>query len=165
MIQFPAGDQGLLRSINERAVLEQIDRGGSATRADIASHTGLSKPTVGVALATLTRRGWIQETGAVTGRKGPVAALYSVRPEAAFAVGVDIGHDWIKVDVADITGHVRAHRRTALDRDGGRGGRRENEAHGRIPSSMGGPAKHRRGRRGMMPRSVAVRPSHIESHG
>ncbi|QNK81361.1 ROK family transcriptional regulator [Nakamurella sp. PAMC28650] len=116
MIQFPAGDQGLLRSINERAVLEQIDRGGSATRADIASHTGLSKPTVGVALATLTRRGWIQETGAVTGRKGPVAALYSVRPEAAFAVGVDIGHDWIKVDVADITGLVRAHRRTALDR-------------------------------------------------
>lgn len=120
MTQFPAGNQGLLRSINERAVLERIDHVGSATRADIASYTGLSKPTVAVALATLTERGWVAETGTVTGRKGPVAALYGVRPDAAFAVGVDIGHDWIKVNVADITGRVRCHRRTALDRTNGR---------------------------------------------
>jgi predicted NBD/HSP70 family sugar kinase len=120
MAQFPAGDQGLLRSINERAVLEQIDGVGSATRADIAAHTGLSKPTVALALATLTDRGWVQETGTVTGRKGPVASLYSIRAEAAFAVGVDVGHDWIKVNVADVTGRVRAHRRTELDRANGR---------------------------------------------
>ncbi|MET3804517.1 putative NBD/HSP70 family sugar kinase [Nakamurella sp. UYEF19] len=114
--KFPAGDQSLLRSINERAVLEQIDRVGSATRADIAASTGLSKPTVALALTNLTARGWVQETGTVTGRKGPVATLYSVRAEAAFAAGVDVGHDWIKVNIADITGVVRAHRREALDR-------------------------------------------------
>src|SRR6195952_975482 len=116
MTQFPAGDQRLLRSINERAVLEHIDSVGSATRADITRSTGLSKPTVALALATLGDRGWVQETGSVIGRKGPVAALYSVRPEAGFAVGVDIGHDWIKINVADITGRIRAHRRGALDR-------------------------------------------------
>ena len=88
MTQFPAGDQRLLRSINERAVLEHIDSVGSATRADITRSTGLSKPTVALALATLGDRGWVQETGSVIGRKGPVAALYSVRPEAGFAVGI-----------------------------------------------------------------------------
>lgn len=116
MTQFPAGDQGLLRSINERAVLEQIDRVGSATRADIAVQTGLSKPTVALALSNLTERGWVQEAGTVTGRRGPGATLYRIRPEAAFAVGVDVGHDWIKVNIADITGAVRAHRRQGLDR-------------------------------------------------
>src|ERR1700712_66107 len=120
MTQFPAGDQRLLRSINERAVLEHIDSVGSATRADITRSTGLSKPTVALALATLGDRGWVQETGSVIGRKGPVAALYSVRPEAGFAVGVDIGHDWIKINLADITGRVRAHRRVELDRGPGR---------------------------------------------
>ena len=106
MTQFPAGDQRLLRSINERAVLEYIDSAGSVTRADITSGTGLSKPTVALALTTLGDRGWIAETGSVTGRKGPVAALYSVRPEAGFAVGVDIGHDWVKIELADITGRT-----------------------------------------------------------
>src|ERR1700709_1813854 len=119
MTQFPAGDQRLLRSINERAVLEHIDSVGSATRADITRSTGLSKPTVALALVTLGDRGWVQETGSVTGRKGPVAALYSVRPEAGFAVGVDIGHDWVKINLADITGHVREHRRAELDRGPG----------------------------------------------
>jgi predicted NBD/HSP70 family sugar kinase len=119
MTQFPAGDQRLLRSINERAVLEHIDRVGSATRADITRSTGLSKPTVALALVTLGDRGWVQETGSVTGRKGPVAALYSVRPEAGFAIGVDIGHDWVNLNLADITGRVRAHRRAELDRGPG----------------------------------------------
>lgn len=118
MTQFLAGDQGMLRSINERAVLEHIRLVGSATRSDIAASTGLSKPTVALALTTLTERGWVQETGTVTGRKGPVAALFSVRADAAYAAGVDVGHEWIKVNVADITGTVRVHCRDALDRSG-----------------------------------------------
>lgn len=120
MTQFPSGAQSLLRSLNERAVLECIDRIGSVTRADITGETGLSKPTVAVALATLAEREWIHETGGVTGRKGPIAALYGVRPEAAFAVGVNVGHESIKVNVADITGTVRAHRRAKLQRAPGR---------------------------------------------
>lgn len=120
MTKFPAGDQRLLRWLNERAVLEQIDTVPAATRADIARSTGLSKPTVAIALTTLAERGWIEETGSVVGRKGPVATLYSVRPEAGFAAGVDVGHDWIKINVADITGRVRGHRQAALDRRHGR---------------------------------------------
>ncbi len=119
MTKFPAGDQRLLRRINERAVLEQIDTVPAATRADIARSTGLSKPTVAIALTTLMERGWIEETGSVVGRKGPVAALYSVRPDAGFAAGVAGGHDWVKINVADITGRIRGHRRAALNRGQG----------------------------------------------
>ncbi len=69
MTQFPAGDQRLLRSINERAVLEQTAAVGCATRADIANSAGLSKPTVAIVLVTLIERGWVEEAGSVVGRK------------------------------------------------------------------------------------------------
>lgn len=97
----------MLRSLNERAVLELIDRSGPLTRADVAARTGLSKPTVSVALGSLVDRGAVRESGHVTGRKGPLAVLYTLDPGCAWAVGVDLGHDHIRVAVADATGEVR----------------------------------------------------------
>lgn len=105
---FPAGAQSLLRSMNARAVLELIHREGPIARSDIAAGTGLSKPTITLALNTLLAAGVVDETGYVHGRPGPAAALYQVRPASGLSVGVDIGHDRINVAIADITGEVRA---------------------------------------------------------
>lgn len=105
---FPAGPQSLLRSLNARAVLELIHRDGQLARADIAARTGLSKPTVAQALGTLLAAGVVDEAGYAQGRKGPAAALYSVRPTRGLSVGVDIGHDRVHAAIADLTGEVRA---------------------------------------------------------
>jgi predicted NBD/HSP70 family sugar kinase len=113
----PSGAQSMLRSLNARAVLETIAQNGPLTRTDIARHTGLSKPTVTVALASLMERAAVQESGHVTGRKGPVAALYAVDPRCAWAVGIDIGHDRIRVAVADVTGEVRGQGERRVPRD------------------------------------------------
>lgn len=105
---FPAGPQSLLRSLNARAVLEFVHREGQVSRADIAAQTGLSKPTVSQALGTLLAAGVVDETGYTQGRKGPAAALYSVRPSRGLSVGVDIGHDRVHAAIADLTGEIRA---------------------------------------------------------
>lgn len=105
---FPAGPQSLLRSLNARAVLELIHRGGQLARADISARTGLSKPTVSQALSTLLAAGVIVETGYAQGRKGPAATLYSVRPTRGLSVGVDIGHDRVHAAIVDLTGEIRA---------------------------------------------------------
>jgi len=105
---FPAGAQSLLRSMNARAVLELIHRDGPIARSDISAGTGLSKPTVTLALSTLLAAGVVDETGYAHGRPGPAAALYRVRPASGLSVGVDIGHDRINAAIADITGEVRA---------------------------------------------------------
>jgi predicted NBD/HSP70 family sugar kinase len=105
---FPAGAQSLLRSMNARAVLEVIHRNGPIARSDIAAGTGLSKPTITLALNTLLAAGVVDETGYAHGRPGPAAALYRVRPASGLSVGVDIGHDRINAAVADITGEVHA---------------------------------------------------------
>jgi predicted NBD/HSP70 family sugar kinase len=107
-MMFPAGAQSLLRSMNARAVLELIHRTGPIARSDIAAGTGLSKPTITLALNTLLAAGVVDETGYAHGRPGPAAALYRVRPASGLSVGVDIGHDRINAAIADITGEVHA---------------------------------------------------------
>ena len=106
--RYPAGPQSLLRSINSRAVLELIAVDGPLTRSELSRRTGLSKPSIGAMLAALLDRGAVHEVGQVSGRKGPAAVLYRVAPDCAWAIGVEIGHDRLRVAVADITGEVRA---------------------------------------------------------
>ena len=57
------GRPRLLRAINERAVLERLRGAGLASRTELAAGTGLSKPTVGQALANLERAGLVREAG------------------------------------------------------------------------------------------------------
>ncbi|HTY71664.1 MAG TPA: ROK family transcriptional regulator [Actinomycetes bacterium] len=106
--RFPAGPQSMLRAINSRAVLEIIAVEGPLTRTELAGRTGLSKPSISAMLAALLDRGAVQEVGQVSGRKGPAAVLYQVAPDCAWSVGIDIGHDRLRVAVADVTGTVRA---------------------------------------------------------
>jgi predicted NBD/HSP70 family sugar kinase len=96
----------LLRAINERSVLELIAQAGSASRAEVARRAGLSKPTVSQALHELERAGLVREAGRSTGRKGPSAALYELDPGSGFVLGVDVGRNWVRAALADITGRV-----------------------------------------------------------
>ncbi len=109
---YLAGPQGLLRSINERAVLDVIDREGPLGRPEITRATGLSKTTVAQALRELVAREVVEEAGADTTRRGPAATLYRVAPRCAFGLGVDIGHLRIRAVVVDAAGEVLARAET-----------------------------------------------------
>jgi predicted NBD/HSP70 family sugar kinase len=106
--RYPAGPQSLLRAINSRAVLELIAVDGPLTRSELSRRTGLSKPSISAMLASLVERGAVHEVGQVSGRKGPAAVLYRVAPGCAWSLGIEIGHDRLRVAVADVTGEVRA---------------------------------------------------------
>lgn len=113
---FPAGAQSLLRTMNARAVLEVIHRDGPIARSDISAATGLSKTTVSFALAGLLSAGVLDETGHTSGRPGPGAALYRVRPGSALSVGIDIGHDRVHAAIADISGSILGRRQAPTRR-------------------------------------------------
>ena len=78
------------------------------SRAQMARRSGLSKPTVSQALVSLTDAGLVLETGRSTGRKGPGAALYALNPRSGFVVGIDVGRNWVRAALADITGRFVA---------------------------------------------------------
>ena len=77
----------LIRAMNEQLLLEHIRFSGPYSRADLARVSGLSKPTVSLALANLERAALVREAGQRTGVPGRSALLYEVRPDAGFVLG------------------------------------------------------------------------------
>lgn len=104
------GTPSLLRAINERTVLECVRRIGPISRAQLARETALSKPTVSQALAGLQEAGLVREAGRSKGGKGPTAILYQLNPRAGWVVGIDVGRNWVRAAIADVTGAFVARR-------------------------------------------------------
>lgn len=97
-----------LRSGNERLLLGLLRSGGPASRAQLARTTGLSKPTVSSALASLELAGLVREAGVHTPERGRTAVLYAPDPTAGYALGIDIGRAWLRVALADLDGTIVA---------------------------------------------------------
>jgi len=108
--RITAGTPSLLRAINERSVLELIHRGGPLSRAQVARVSGLSKPTVSLALTGLLDAQLVREVGKSRGERGPSALLYELNPSAGWVAGIDVGRVWVRAAIANIAGTVVARR-------------------------------------------------------
>jgi predicted NBD/HSP70 family sugar kinase len=96
----------LLREINDRAAFDLLISRGPLTRSRLGELTGLSKVTAAQMLGRLEERGLVTVVGAQAGARGPNAALYAVRPQAAYVAGLEVGPHGVTTAVADITGKV-----------------------------------------------------------
>jgi len=105
---YRGGTPSLLRSLNARTVLELIEAAGPISRAEIARRSGLSKPTVSLALNRLVESDIVREVGRSSGGRGPAAVLYQIDPSAGYVVGLDVGRRWLRVAVADLSGSMVA---------------------------------------------------------
>ena len=115
---------GSLESLRERNRLRVIDSlrtNGAISRAEIARQTGLSRTTVSSLVADLQSAGLVVEraegessTGPQGGRPG---VLVSLDGSAGALVGLDFGHDHVRVAVADLSYVVVAEAVAALEVD------------------------------------------------
>jgi predicted NBD/HSP70 family sugar kinase len=81
---------------------------GPVSRGELADASGLSKPTVGLALANLERDRLVRLAGRRAGGRGRSASLYEIRKDAGFVLGLDVGREFVRGAVADLGGTVRA---------------------------------------------------------
>ena len=95
------------------------------SRRELASASGLSKPTVALALASLERDALVQQAGRRVGGRGRSASLYEIRSDAGFVVGLDVGREFVRGAVADLAGAVRTRRSRAARSPSGAGRVRE----------------------------------------
>lgn len=109
-IDHRGGTPSLLRSLNDRAVLEAICSAGPISRAQIAREIGRSKPTVSLALERLVGSKVVREVGRSSGGKGAAAVLYQVNARAGAVVGIDVGRGWLRAAAADFSGNTLAQR-------------------------------------------------------
>ena len=112
---------GLIRRLNEQLLLEQLRERGGVSRSELASSSGLSKPTVGLALASLERAELVRHAGRTAGGRGRTASLYEIRSDAGFVLGLDVGREFVRGAVADLAGTVRARRSTSARSSSGTG--------------------------------------------
>ena len=103
----------LIRTLNEQLLLERMRASGPVSRGDLASASGLSKPTVALALTTLEQDALVQHAGRRVGGRGRSASLYEIRTDAGFVLGLDVGREFIRGAIADLAGTVRARRSRA----------------------------------------------------
>jgi predicted NBD/HSP70 family sugar kinase len=98
-----------LRQTNRLRVLETLHRHPGTSRAEVARRTGLSRATVSTLVEELARAGVVEEhdvtdNGGRPRNTGRPPILLSLVPDAAYAVGLDVGHQHIRVAVCDLSG-------------------------------------------------------------
>jgi predicted NBD/HSP70 family sugar kinase len=107
------GSLGSLRQRNRLQIIDVLRRAGSSSRVDLARETGLSRSTVSTLVSELQAEGLVVEREAddapapapppTVGR--PPVAL-TLNPAAGAVVGIDFGHEFVRVAVADLAGTV-----------------------------------------------------------
>jgi predicted NBD/HSP70 family sugar kinase len=121
----PPGSLGSLRQRNRLAIIDVLRRTGHASRTDIVRDTGLSRTTVSKLVGELQSEGLVVERDDIdtgTPSVGRPRVALTLNPAAGTAVGIDFGHDLVRVAVADISGVVLQEARRDFDVDGDAGG-------------------------------------------
>jgi predicted NBD/HSP70 family sugar kinase len=98
----------LLRDLNERTVLETIRAGSPISRAEISRRSGISKPTVSLALQSLLQAELVRETAERPDGPGYGAVYFEPVADAAVVLGLDLGARFVRGAVCDLAGNVRA---------------------------------------------------------
>jgi predicted NBD/HSP70 family sugar kinase/biotin operon repressor len=107
-----------LRELNRSRVIDALRRSGTASRAELARLTGLSRTTVATLVADLQARGLVVDADGPAGPgRGRPPALLRLDTAAGAAVGIDFDHPHVRVAVADLSSTVLAERTAELDVD------------------------------------------------
>src|SRR5256714_13132145 len=104
----PGATPPLLRNLNERTVLEAIRAGAPISRAEISRRSGISKPTVSLALQSLLGASLVREATERPDGPGYGAVYFEPVPDAALVLGLDVGARFVRGAVCDLAGAIRA---------------------------------------------------------
>jgi predicted NBD/HSP70 family sugar kinase len=98
----------LLRNLNERTVLDAIRLRAPISRAEISRTVGISKPTVSGALQSLLDAGLVREAEPAGDGPSYGATFFEPVPDAALALGLDLGARFLRGAISDLGGRVLA---------------------------------------------------------
>ncbi len=110
-----AGNNKLLKEINETSLLELIRINKQVSKAELAQITGLSPTACGIIVTNLLDKGYIREAGIGTSKGGRRPILYELTPRSYFSIGVDIDIDYMRFILMDITGQVEFEDKISCD--------------------------------------------------
>lgn len=99
-------EQALVRELNTSTVMDAIRLYAPISRAEIAVRTGLNRSTVSLIVNELIDRGYVHETIRQDLKIGRPGMLLQFNPAGGFAIGVEIGVDFLSVLLANFTAEI-----------------------------------------------------------
>ena len=99
-------DQALVRKLNTATVMECIRLNAPLSRAELATHTGLNRSTISSIIDDLIDQGFVHETALQFPTIGRPGVLLQLNPEGGFAIGVEIGVDFLSVMLTNFVAEV-----------------------------------------------------------
>ncbi|WP_241674741.1 ROK family protein [Paenibacillus luteus] len=110
----PTGDLALIKKINTAIVLDAVVKHAPLSRAQISEKTGLNKATVSSLVQDLIDSHLVIENGPgqSSGGRKPVMLLFN--GTAGYAVGIDLGVNYIRGLLVDLEGNVIAEYQSSL---------------------------------------------------
>src|SRR5436309_5403541 len=91
----------LLKRMNERTVLEAIRAGAPISRAEISRRSGISKPTVSLALQSLLEARLVREATERPDGPGYGAVYFEPVADAALVLGLDLAARFVRRALCD----------------------------------------------------------------
>ena len=107
-----------LRRLGRLRILQALTEAGELSRPELVRRTGLSRATVSSVVYGLIAERMVRERPpAAAARLGRPALTLSLAPSAAYAFGVDVGHDHVRTVLCDLGGTCICDESTELDVD------------------------------------------------
>lgn len=102
----PTGDLALVKKMNSYIVLDHIRKHSPVSRARISELTGLNKATVSSLVNELIEHDLVLEIGPgeSSGGRKPVLLLFNEK--AGYAIGIDLGVNYIRGILTDLNGNI-----------------------------------------------------------
>lgn len=107
MATSATADQGLIRKLNTAILLDALRRFAPLSRAELAARTGLNRSSVSIIINSLIEEGLVQETDLQTSKIGRPGMLLELNPKGGFAIGIELGVDFISVILTDFVASVQ----------------------------------------------------------
>ncbi|CAM3675081.1 ROK family transcriptional regulator [Cohnella lubricantis] len=108
------GDQALIKRMNTAIVLEAILQAEPLSRAKISEITGLNKATVSSLVQDLIDNQLVREIGTGVSSGGRKPVMLEFIATAGYAVGVDIGVNYLRGVLTDLRGAIIAEKKLPL---------------------------------------------------
>lgn len=133
----------LLRSLTDEHVLRALMDARRLTRAELATRTGISKPTASESVRRLTAAGLLRDTGDRTTGRGRVGSYYAIAGAVGTVLVVGIAPDGVVAEGVDCHGDVLARERVDLARlpSPAQVGRALSNAAGEVRRAVAGPVR------------------------
>ena len=99
-------DQKLVRKLNNNLIVDVLRKEAPVSRANLSTITGLNRSTVSSIIDELIDGGWVRETSYQTNKIGRPGLLLELNPQGGFAVGIEIGVDFLLCLVTNFPAEV-----------------------------------------------------------